>query len=90
MHLTGRNSPSESQKCVQLSTAVGEMLWDLSDRLNHIIWRVSKRGSVVVMGSEVKPTQLNYLLVVRPWIVSLNSLYLSFFTCKLSIIISLL
>lgn len=61
MHLTGRNSPSESQKCVQLSRAIGETLWDLSDRLNHIIWIFSKRSNVTVMGSEAHPSQPSQL-----------------------------
>lgn len=45
MHLTGRNCPSESQKCVQLYRAAGGMLRDLSDRLNHVMWKFSKEAA---------------------------------------------
>lgn len=73
-HLTGRNSPSESQNCVQLYRAmVGGGGWgalqDLTDRLNSSMWIFSKRGSMAVMGSEVKPTQLSSLEGVRLWIL---------------------
>lgn len=56
MHLAGRNSPIESQKCVQLDRAVGEMLSGLSDKINHVTWMFSKKGSIAMKGSEDRPT----------------------------------
>lgn len=88
MHLTGRSSPSESQKCVQLSRAVGKTLWDLSDRLNHIIWIFSKRQcDRDELRGQANLAQLP--TSVRPWTGYLNSSCLSFLTYKLSVICSL-